>query len=103
MAQSEFSTTRGHRGLLALVIILGILIILGVIGLIVSAILRFSRAAAPAQPFTVTLPAAGEHLDSIQSDGNRLLLHLSGPKGDEIVIMDTAGHLIGRIQLQNRP
>jgi hypothetical protein len=36
-------------------------------------------------------------------DGNRLLLHLSGPKGDEIVIMDGSGHLVGRIAIDNKP
>ena len=103
MAQSESSRAPGYRGLLAIVIILGILIVLGVIGLIVGAVLRFSRNAAIPQPFTAVVPAEGERLDNIQVDGNRLLLHLSGPKGDEIVIMDSAGHLIGRIQLDNRP
>ncbi len=103
MAQIESSRTPAYRGLLALVIILGILIVLGVIGLIVTAVLRFSRPANPGQAFSVTLPAPGERLDSIQSDGNRILLHLSGPKGDEIVIMDTTGRLVGRIAIDNRP
>jgi hypothetical protein len=100
--QAKTPTAPGQRGLLALVIILGILIIFGVIGLILAAGLRSSRPVA-VQPFSVSLPAPGQRLDSIQMDGNRLLLHLSGPKGDEIVLMDASGHLIGRIAIDNRP
>lgn len=103
MAQIKSSRTPAYRGLLALVIILGVLIILGLIGLIVTAILRFSRPANQSQPFSVTLPAPGERLDNVQNDGNRILLHLSGPKGDEIVILDATGRLIGRIAIDNRP
>jgi hypothetical protein len=103
MAQIEPSRTPAYRGLLALVIILGILIVLGVIGLIVAAVLRNSRTAGQARAFSVTLPAPGERINSIQSDGNRILLHLSGPKGDEIVIMDANGRLLGRIAIDTRP
>ncbi len=103
MAQTEASKAPGYRGLLAVVIILGILIVLGVIGLIAGAILRFQRSATPVQPFSATLSAPGERLDSIQVDGARLLLHFSGPKGDEIVIMDGSGHLVGRIAIDNKP
>lgn len=106
MAQSESfkaSAAPGYRGLLALVIILGILIILGVVGLIAAAVLRSSRPASTGQAFSVSLSAPGQRLDSIQMDGNRLLLHLSGPKGDEIVIMDASGRLIGRIAIDSKP
>jgi hypothetical protein len=103
MAQTEASKAPGYRGLLAVVIILGVLIVLGVIGLIVGAVLRFQRSANTVQPFSASLSAPGERLDSIQMDGNRLLLHFSGPKGDEIVIMDESGHLVGRIAIDNKP
>jgi hypothetical protein len=103
MRQSKTSRGSGYRGLLALVIILGVLIVLAVIGLIVGAVLRFQRSANPVQPFSASLSAPGERLDSIQMDGNRLLLHLSGPNGDEIVIMDGSGHLVGRIAIDNKP
>jgi hypothetical protein len=103
MAQLESSNSPGYRGMLAVVVILGILIILGVIGLIVAALMKGSRPATQAAAFSVTVPAAGQHLDSVQSDGNRILLHLSGPKGDEIVIMDSAGHLLGRITIATTP
>jgi len=89
--------------MLAVVVILGILIILGVIGLIVAAVLKSSRPASQNSAFSVTVPAPGEHLDSVQTDGNRILLHLSGPKGDEIVILDSTGHLQGRITVATTP
>jgi hypothetical protein len=103
MAQIESSRSPGYRGMLAVVIILGILIILGVIGLILAAVLRVSRPANPTPAFSATVPAPGEHLDSVQTDGNRIVLHLSGPKGDEIVIMDSTGHLLGRIGVETTP
>jgi len=89
--------------MLAVVVILGILIVLGVIGLILAAVLKVSRPASQPSAFSATVPAPGEHLDSVQTDGNRIVLHLSGPKGDEIVIMDSAGHLVGRIGVQTSP
>ena len=99
----ETSTSPGYRGMLAVVVILGILIILGVIGLIVAAVQKISRPAVQNSAYSVTVPAPGEHLENVQSDGNRILLHLSGPKGDEIVIMDSAGHLLGRIAIATTP
>ena len=89
--------------MLAVVVILGILIILGVIGLIVAAVLKSSRSASQSSAFSATVPAPGEHLDSVQTDGNRILLHLSGPKGDEIVILDSTGHTLGRITVATTP
>lgn len=84
-------------------IILGLLIIFGVIGLVVAAVFKAQRAPAATQAFSARIAAPGEHLDSVQGDGNRLLLHLSGPKGDEIVVLDYAGRLLGRIAIDNRP
>lgn len=99
MAQSEVSNARSYRGLLALVIILGVLIVLGVIGLIAGFVLRLSRSQDVSRPFTASVVAPGERLDSVQLDGNRILLRLSGPKGDEVVIMDLAGRVLGRIAI----
>jgi hypothetical protein len=102
MAQSEVSNTRGYRGLLAVVIILGILIIVGVIGLIVGFALRLSRAQGVG-PFSATVSAPGERVESVQADGNRILLRLSGPKGEELVIMDSTGRVLGRIAINTGP
>jgi len=102
MAQTEAANGRSYRGLLALVIILGALIVLGVIGLIVGFVLRVSRNGEATRPFSASVSAPGEHVDSVQMDGNRILMRLSGPKGDEIVIMDATGHLLGRIAVDTQ-
>jgi hypothetical protein len=101
MAQSDVQNTRSYRGLLALVIVLGILIVLGVIGLIVGFALRLPRAQAVG-PFSAVVSAPGERLDGAQFEGNRVLLRLSGPRGDEIVIMDITGRMLGRIVIDTR-
>ena len=93
----------GYRGLLALVIILGVLILLGVIGLILGFALRLSRAQDAARPFSAAIPAPGQHLETVQLDGNRILLRLSGPDGDEVVIMDITGRMLGRIAVNPKP
>src|SRR5438105_2503496 len=93
----------GYRGLLALVIILGVLILLGVIGLILGFALRLSRAQDAARPFSAAIPAPGQHLETVQLDGNRILLRLSGPDGDEVVIMDITGRMLGRIAVNTQP
>ncbi len=72
-------------------------------GLIAGAFLRFTRSLTPVQPFSTTLSAPGERLESVQTDGNRILLRLSGPRGEEIVIMDPAGRLLGRIRIDSKP
>ena len=75
----------------------------GVIGLIVGFALRASRAQTVGQPFRATVSAPGERVEGVQFDGNRILLRLSGPKGDEVVIMDTSGRVLGRIAIDTRP
>jgi len=49
-------------------------------------------------------PAAGQRLESADIEGNRILLRLSGPDGQELAILDVAtGRLIGRIKVQAGP
>jgi hypothetical protein len=37
-------------------------------------------------------------------DGNRILLRLSGPNGEELVVMDAgSGRVIGRIAINAKP
>jgi len=85
-----------------LVIILGVLIVLGVIGLIVGFVLRL-RAPDPGRPFAATVVAPGERIESVQMDGNRILLRLSGANGEELVIMDSGGRMLGRIAIDAKP
>jgi hypothetical protein len=104
MAQSDVKPTPSYRGLLALVIILGVLIVVGVIALIVAAVLRAGNRAPSGESYAAAVAAPGERIESTQLDGNRILLRLSGPNGDELVVLDAAsGRVIGRIAVNSRP
>jgi len=94
-----------HRGLLALVIVLGVLIMIGVVALIAGAMLGAGRRAeAPGTPYLTSVPArAGARIESAEIQGNRILMRLSG-NGEELVILDAAsGRLLGRIRLEAGP
>ena len=97
MAQTDFYKAPHVRALIALVVILGILIIAGVGGIIVTAVSRLRGPVNSAAPVALHIPAPGEHLAGMQADGNRLLLHLTGPNGDEIVVLDQNFKVLGRI------
>ena len=101
---SESPNAPSYRGLLALVILLGALIMLGLGALIAGAFLRSGRPPATGGAYSTMLPAPGERIDSSQIDGNRILLRLSGPNGEELVVMDAAsGRVIGRIAINAKP
>lgn len=97
MTQTDFYKTPRVRALIALNIILGILIIAGVGGIIVTAVTRLRAPVNSAAPVALHIPAPGEHLVGIQPDAGRLLLHLTGPNGDEIVVLDQNFKVLGRI------
>ena len=109
MAQSDVSKPPSYRGLLGLVIFLGVLIILGVIGLIVAAVLRAGNrpqvaAVTTAGPAIATLAAPGKSIQSTQLEGNRILVRLAGPNGAELVVLDvTSGRVIVRVTIDPRP
>ena len=92
-----------YRGWLAVVIILGVLLVAGVVGLIVAAVLRARsiRAAPTDQPYTASVIAPGEKIESAELDGNRILLTLQGPRGEELVVLDAgSGKILGRITVR---
>ena len=104
MAQSNAPNAPSYRGLLALVIILGVLIVLGVIGLIAGAVYRLSGRGVGVGPYATSIAAPGEQIEDTQLDGNRVLLRLSGPKGEEVVILDAGtGRVMGRIAVDAKP
>jgi hypothetical protein len=104
MATSDAPNVPSHRGLLALVIILGALILLGVVGLIVAAVLKAQTRAPADASFAATVLAPGAHVESAQLDGNRILIKLSGPSGEELVILEAvSGHVLGRIAINAKP
>lgn len=97
MTQTDFYKTPRVRALIALNVILGVLIIAGVGGIIVTAVSRLRAPVNSAAPIATHIPAPGEHLAGMQADGSRLLLHLTGPNGDEIVVLDQNFKVLGRI------
>jgi hypothetical protein len=104
MATSDAPNVPSHRGLLALVIILGVFILLGVVGLIVAAVLKAQTRAPADASYAATVLAPGEHVESTQLDGNRILLRLSGQNGEELVILEAvSGHVVGRIANNAKP
>jgi len=104
MAPSESPNATSYRGLLALVILLGALIMLGVGALVAGAFLRSGQAPATGGAYSTMLQAPGERIDSAAIDGNRILLRLSGPNGEELVVMDAgSGRIIGRIAINAKP
>lgn len=85
-----------HRVLVAVVIGLGVLFVIAVVVSIVLAVTRHAPAHAAAEAFSLPPGAA---VVAMQSQQNRLILHVRSPAGDEIDIVDTAdGHLVARIR-----
>jgi hypothetical protein len=103
MTSNVPASTASYRGLLALVIILGVLIVVGLIGLVVAAMLGAGRRGADitsTAPFVTAVPAPGARIESAELQGNRILMRLSGGEGDELVIVDaSSGRLLGRVKL----
>jgi len=90
--------------MLALVILLGALILLAVGALIAGAYLKLARPGAAAGPYLATLAAPGERIESTELNGNRILLRLNGPSGEELVVVDVgSGRVLGRIAVKSGP
>jgi hypothetical protein len=98
----EPAKSMSHRLMLAVVIVLGALIVIALGVLVVGLVTRFS-APHPAQDIvsadgSFALPS-GAKVVEMQSEPNRLILHVHGADGDEIDIIDTEdGHLVSRIK-----
>jgi uncharacterized protein DUF6476 len=102
------------RALRLLVIVLGVLLVGGTLGLVVAIIARVphpsesrpearAAAASRAAPFDTALDLpAGAVVQSVQSAGERLAVHLVMPNGgQQIVILDPgSGARIGTIELR---
>jgi hypothetical protein len=99
-------SSAAYRGALAAVIFLGVLIVIALGVLVVGLVTRFSggghRATAPA--FAEFTLAPGNRLVSMDVSGDRLVLRLRGPAGDEIDIIDIeTGRLIAKIHSAAQP
>jgi hypothetical protein len=88
-----------YRGLLAVVIILGVLIVVGLGILVVGLVMRFNgRGPAPEQ-VSVFVPPPGARVVGVQTSGDRLVLHLRTLSGEEIDIVDTqTGRLVAHFE-----
>lgn len=78
-----------YRGLLAVVILLGVLIVVGLGALVVGLVLRFKGHVPAPRQASVFVPPAGARIISVQASGDRLILHLRTPSGEEIDVVST--------------
>jgi len=112
--EADQSSRRAIRAVKALALFLGIVLIAG-LGLVVHAVT--SRITQPARPAGAAAPpsagAAGglwspvpiplatdEEVAEITAAGDRLVVHLSGPQGDRLLVLDpAAGRVAGSFVL----
>ena len=95
--------TTTYRVLVVVVSILSVLILLALAGLIAGGIRQFSGHHASGPVFATaqlgTQLPAGAKITSIQTSGNRVVIGLHTPDGDEVDIFDTdTGRPVARIK-----
>ena len=87
-----------YRGLLAVVIILGVLIVVGLGVLVVGLVMRFEGRGPATGQAAVFAPPKDARVLGAETSGNRLVLRLRTPSGEEIDIVDTeTGRLVTRL------
>jgi hypothetical protein len=86
------------RGLLALVIGMGVLIVAGVAIIAVTIVHRLGAGAVTAG--VVLDEPAGTRMVGISPDGNRLAVLLSGGGADRIVLLGADGRVVGQVTLR---
>ena len=100
----ELAPSKGYRGWRVVVIVLGALNMLALGAVISAFIVRSGRSGEEARAYETMLPARGQLIESVNIEGNRILLRLSSGEGQELVVLDVnTGRLIGRIRLQAAP
>ena len=96
----ELAPSKGYRGWRVVVIVLGALNMLALGAVISAFIVRSGQRADALAPYEATLPTRGQLIESVNVEGNRILLRLSSGEGQELVVLDVnTGRLIGRIRL----
>jgi hypothetical protein len=96
----EPQKTTSHRLMLAVVIFLGVLIVIAVCIMVAGLLLKFGDRPRPyvTDVGMFALPPDARILE-MQSQPNRLILHLRTRAGDEVDIIDVSdGHVISRIK-----
>ena len=89
-----------YRALPVAVILLGILIVIALAVFVVGLATKFGgHAHAPAAPAVAQFTLApGARIASVDVSGDRLVLRLKGPAGDEVDVIDTeTGRLVAKI------
>jgi hypothetical protein len=99
-APIEPQKTTSHRLMLAVVIFLGVLIVIAVCILVAGLLMKVSGRSQPRVTETGLFAFPPDaRIVEMQSQPNRLILHLRTPTGDEIDIIDVSdGHLVSRIK-----
>ena len=100
--------TATYRVLKAVVIILGVLIVLAFAALVVGGIMKFagkhSAAAVASSPAMVSTLPSGAHITSLETNGDRIVVGVHSPSGDEVDVFDSeTGRLVARIRPQHDP
>jgi uncharacterized SAM-binding protein YcdF (DUF218 family) len=96
----EPQKTTSHRLMLAVVIFLGVLIVIAVCIMVAGLLMKFTGRAQPrvTDVGIFALPPDARIVE-MQSQSNRLILHLRTPSGDEVDIIDVSdGHVVSRIK-----
>ena len=99
----NYKTSASYRGARAAVILLGALLLIAFVLLIVGFAVKVTGHGAPASaPVRFTL-APGARIVSTDISGDRLILRVNGPAGEEIDIIDThTGRLVGQVKPQGK-
>jgi len=97
-----------YRVMLAVVIILGVLIVLAFVALVVGGIMKVAgRHAAQAGHSPVAIAGelpSGAHITSLQTSGDRIVVGVHSPTGDEVDVFDSeTGRLVARIAPSHGP
>lgn len=94
-----------NRGLLTIVIVLGVLIVLAFAALVIGFVTRLGgghRSVAVADgtgPVQYALPAGSKILQAQVTTGNRIIMTVQTPAGNEVDIFDTdTGRLVSQIK-----
>ena len=96
-----------QRVLLAVVIILGVAIVVAFAILVVGLVTGAPRgtSADGGKPWAYTLDVApGTRIDGVSAEAGRVVVRLTGPQGEDVVLIDAAnGKVVGRIHVAAHP
>jgi hypothetical protein len=95
-----------HRGLLAVIVILGVLILVALGALVGGLLLGAGPGAGGDEAYSMAIPVpADSSIAGAELDGPRLMLRIDGgANADSVVVLEAAtGRIVGRIELDPQP